>query len=51
MWDLADPANKNRSSLCDLWKKSSKEPRDKANQMIAPFKYAYNRNNYIVLKI
>ncbi|CAJ0578505.1 unnamed protein product, partial [Mesorhabditis spiculigera] len=47
MWDLHDPTNRNRPSLCDTWEKAiGAQP---AN--IEPFKLVYHQHGYIVFQI
>ncbi|CAD6188034.1 unnamed protein product [Caenorhabditis auriculariae] len=49
MWDEADPANRDRTALCDLLIQAANTRDDAA---LAPFRMVYNPNrNYIVLKL
>ncbi|KAF8357545.1 dpy-19 [Pristionchus pacificus] len=51
MWDLHDPQNEKRTSLCDIWQTAYKLSPKEANKKVAPFKFAYNHASYIVFKI
>ncbi|CAJ0941106.1 unnamed protein product, partial [Mesorhabditis belari] len=47
MWDLHDPSNARRESLCDVWERLlNGHPED-----ISPFKMVYNQNGYTVFQI
>ncbi|KAK0418436.1 hypothetical protein QR680_013555 [Steinernema hermaphroditum] len=48
MWDLQDPENKGRESLCDV---ISNALRTKKFEPLLPFSVVYNAHNYVVFKI